>query len=71
MDKSWINMHRTSDEYIKGVESFLDFAFAHTLDPKVIICPCNKCQVGKNAWFNRDTVTRHLMFNGFMRSYKD
>ncbi|CAO2826248.1 unnamed protein product [Amaranthus hypochondriacus] len=71
MDKSWINMHRSSDEYIKGVESFLDFAFAHTLDPKVITCPYTKCQVGKNAWFSGDIVTRHLMFNGFMRSYKD
>ena len=40
MDKNWIDMHRTSNEYIKGVESFLDLAFAHTLDSKVIICSC-------------------------------
>ena len=41
------------------------------MDPKGIICPCTKCQVGINAWFSREIVTHHLMLNGFMRSYKD
>jgi len=46
MDKSRINVNRTSAEYIKEVESCLDFAFSNAGDSKVIICPCNRCKVG-------------------------
>lgn len=53
MDKSWITMNRTSFQYIEGVKLFLNFSFANSLDPNVIIFPCTKCQVGKNAWFSR------------------
>ena len=71
MDKSWINTNRTSAKYINGVQSFLDFAFANAGDSKVIVCPCNRCKVGHNRWFNRDEVAYHLMFYGFWSSYTE
>ena len=42
-------MNRTSAKYIKGVESFLDFAFANVRDSKVIICPCDRCKIGRKV----------------------
>ena len=59
MDKRWINTNRISGEYINGVQSFLDFAFANAGDSKVIVCPCNRCKVGRNRWFNRDEAVSY------------
>ncbi|RAL43955.1 hypothetical protein DM860_003345 [Cuscuta australis] len=69
MDKSWINMNRTSTQYIGGVQAFLDFAFANAPNSNVIVCPCNRCKIGRNRYFNRDEVTEHLMFNEFWPKY--
>jgi len=69
MDKGWINTNRTSVEYINGVQSFLELAFANARDSKLIVCPCNHCKVGHNHWFNRDEVAYHLMFYRFWSSY--
>ncbi|VFQ80145.1 unnamed protein product [Cuscuta campestris] len=33
-------MHRTSTQYIGGVQAFLDFAFANAPNRNVILCPC-------------------------------
>jgi len=66
MNKSWINTNRTLVEYINGVQSFLDFAFANVGGSKMILCLCNRCKVG----FNRDEVIYHLMFNGFWPSHQ-
>ena len=71
MDKSWIHMHRTSPEYRKGVESFLEFAFRNAGGSKLIVCPCNKCKVGHNRCFTKEEVAHHLMFNGFWPYYKE
>ena len=58
-------MNRTFAEYIKGVESFLDFAFANPGDSKAIIWRCNGCKIGFNLWHNIAEVAFHLMFYGF------
>jgi len=55
----------TSVEYINGVQSFLEFAFANVGNSKVIVCPCNLCKVRHSRWFNRNEVACHLMFYGF------
>ncbi|VFR03563.1 unnamed protein product [Cuscuta campestris] len=64
-------MNRTSAQYIAGIQAFLDFAFANAGNSKVIVCPCKRCVLGHNRWFNRDEVTHHLMFYGFLPNYTD
>lgn len=71
MDKNWIHMHRTSLEYRKGVELFLEFAFSNAGGSEVIVCPCNKCKVAHNRCFTKQEVAHHLMFNGFWPYYKE
>ena len=71
MDKSWIDKDRRSAEYISGIEKFLDFAFANAEGSNMIVCPCNRCKLGRKCWFTRDVLTYHLMFNGFLPSYKE
>ena len=70
MDKSWIDKNRRYIEYINGIEMFLDFAFANAEGSNMIICACNWCELGRKCWFIRDVLTHHLMFNGFLPSYK-
>lgn len=43
IDKSWMNLRRETDEYIRGVNDFLDFAFERAAQGKEIMCPCKKC----------------------------
>ena len=37
----------------------------------MIVCPCNRCKLELKCWFTRDVVTHHIMFNGFLPSYKE
>ena len=64
-------MRRTSLEYRKGVELFLEFAFSNAGGSEVIVCPCNKCKVAHNRFFTKQEVAHHLMFNGFWPYYKE
>jgi len=44
MDKSWMRCtDRSSDVYLKGVESFLQFAFKQSELEDEIPCPCKEC----------------------------
>ncbi|GLT51255.1 hypothetical protein SLA2020_246760 [Shorea laevis] len=75
-DRSWM-YHRLdgngcyTDEFIIGVESFLDYAFSQS-NPEFccrnrIKCPCSKCM--NQEWHRRITVQRHLTEKGFMNGY--
>ncbi|CAN1180949.1 hypothetical protein LINPERHAP2_LOCUS35056 [Linum perenne] len=68
MDKSWMNKPRSSDEYMHGLNNFLDFAFGspNCRDDK-ILCPCKNCS--NRYWFSREDVIDHLIFSGFVRNY--
>ncbi|XP_039133312.1 uncharacterized protein LOC120270384 [Dioscorea cayenensis subsp. rotundata] len=59
MDKSWMHKSRLSNEYAKGVESFLDFAFDKSSEDNMIVCPCVKC--ANVHWHTREVVEEHLM----------
>ncbi|KAK8656063.1 hypothetical protein V6N13_108622 [Hibiscus sabdariffa] len=64
MDKTWINLRsRASEEYIRGVTSFLNFAFERTEDGK-IWCPCVNCV---NTY--RVSAFDHLICDGFLKGY--
>ncbi|KAG8381437.1 hypothetical protein BUALT_Bualt06G0121900 [Buddleja alternifolia] len=71
MDKSWINDPNTfSKSYIKGVESFLNFAKENVMGfDNLIHCPCRSCN---NTRFKTlEGVRRDLHTNGFSYNYPD
>ncbi|CAN1171322.1 hypothetical protein LINPERPRIM_LOCUS7901, partial [Linum perenne] len=67
MDKSWMTLPRNHPQYLAGVETFLDFAFAHSKGGSVISCPCSKCKLNKS--YDRDTVFHHLLRKHFLHNY--
>jgi len=66
-NKDWMNIDdHLSEEYEKGVESFLDYAFTK-LGTESIRCPCVKCL---NVEFgNRELVHGHLLAYGIIQRY--
>ncbi|KAH0652728.1 hypothetical protein KY289_030406 [Solanum tuberosum] len=52
MDKSWIGKPHTSNEYLLGLDKFLDFAFKNAAVEDTNRCPCPMCCFGK--WKTRD-----------------
>jgi hypothetical protein len=69
MDKSWIsNNSVTNEDYIRGILSFLSFAFANSSENGKIFCPCTKCaNVGdKRSHMN---VYQHIINHGFLKGY--
>nr|XP_009621832.1 uncharacterized protein LOC104113387 [Nicotiana tomentosiformis] len=67
IDKSWMNLRRETDEYIRGVNDFLDFAFERAAQGKEIMCPCIKCI--NRYWYYRNVVEDHLVVYGFVKGY--
>nr|XP_009757263.1 PREDICTED: uncharacterized protein LOC104210136 isoform X2 [Nicotiana sylvestris] len=66
-DKSWMNLLRWTDEYIRGVNDFLDKAFERAAQGNEILCPCKKCM--NRYWHYRNVVEDHLVFHGFVDGY--
>ncbi|XP_016450659.1 uncharacterized protein LOC107775446 [Nicotiana tabacum] len=66
-DKSWMNLLRWTDEYIRGVNNFLDKAFERAAQENEILCPCKKCM--NRYWYYRNVVEDHLVVHGFVDSY--
>ncbi|XP_026450757.1 uncharacterized protein LOC113350866 [Papaver somniferum] len=70
MDRSWIRLKdRTSDEYVKGIQSFMAVAKNYTDAEQKTLCPCRSCQ-NKNPKRKLDLIERHLRSNGFSPSYQ-
>ncbi|XP_049368693.1 uncharacterized protein LOC125833582 [Solanum verrucosum] len=67
MDKSWIGKPQTSNEYLLGLDKFLDFAFKNAAVDDTIRCPCPMCCFGK--WKTRDEVQDHLVCKPFPQNY--
>ncbi|CAA7038914.1 unnamed protein product [Microthlaspi erraticum] len=66
MDKSWITKHRLSQDYISGVNQFLDFAFAN-MKTYMIKCPCQHCCLVR--YKVRVEVEGGLFYHGFRPTY--
>ena len=66
-DKSWMELSRVSLPYIKGVNGFLNFAFANKYPELVIKCPCKKCR--NTISHKREVVYEHLIIHGFVKNY--
>ncbi|XP_074577237.1 uncharacterized protein LOC141833653 [Curcuma longa] len=63
------NRKGLTDEYIVGMEQFLEFATSHVefMDGEKIRCPCRKCHNGK--FLQCDKVREHLCRFGFTPNY--
>ncbi|XP_027769946.1 uncharacterized protein LOC114075965 [Solanum pennellii] len=66
-DKSWMNLRRSTNEYIHGVNDFLDKAFERASQGNEILCSCKKC-FNRN-WHCRNMVEDHLICHGFVHGY--
>ncbi|XP_019255093.1 PREDICTED: uncharacterized protein LOC109233677 [Nicotiana attenuata] len=66
-DKSWMNLLRWTDEYIRGVNDFLDKAFERAAQGNKILCPCKKYM--NRYWYYRNVVEDHLVVHGFVDGY--
>ncbi|KAG8382226.1 hypothetical protein BUALT_Bualt05G0054700 [Buddleja alternifolia] len=67
MDKSWMRKPRSTKEYERGLDQFLDMAFAKVCLSGKIICPCKNCKNVK--WVNKEVGKEHLLVDGFMKDY--
>ena len=67
--KIWMRLvdERLDDEYLEGVEKFLDYAFSPAGRENEIRCPCIKCC---NTYSHpRALVSSHLKVYGILRNY--
>ncbi|XP_040364563.1 uncharacterized protein LOC121050060 [Rosa chinensis] len=69
MDKSWIDVQQTDwHRYEDGVDRFLDFAFANSIDKTRIYCPCKLC---RNRYFKtREEASEDIKVDGFWEKYR-
>ncbi|XP_060195087.1 uncharacterized protein LOC132624303 [Lycium barbarum] len=67
IDKSWMSPRRSTNEYVSGVNDFLDKAFERASKGNEILCPCKKCI--NRYWHYRNVVEGHLVVNGFAYGY--
>ncbi|KAI5321014.1 hypothetical protein L3X38_040722, partial [Prunus dulcis] len=68
MSRRWIqNPNRCADEYLDGIEDFIEFARRHNLGATRIRCPCRRCN---NTLFETiENVGFHLVRNGMIETY--
>ncbi|KAF5186000.1 hypothetical protein FRX31_024414 [Thalictrum thalictroides] len=69
MDKSWMFMSRTSQEYDNGVRDFLKFAVDNLENPDFIPCPCINCSNVYNMSTNE--IRDHLFQHGIDPTYRE
>nr|XP_004494940.1 uncharacterized protein LOC101496411 [Cicer arietinum] len=71
MDREWMcDPSKKSEEYIRGVNEFLEFAFQNSQINGKIMCPCTKCANCHS--YSRVCVYEHLTdpHRGFLRGYR-
>ena len=67
MDRRWVHGRLFSDEYMKGVEEFMQFVRGKFSEDEEILCPCSICL---NQMYRPQTmVQRYLLMNGMQSSY--
>ncbi|CAL9017719.1 unnamed protein product, partial [Prunus brigantina] len=68
MDRRWIhNPNRCADEYLDGIEDFIEFARRHNPGANRIRCPCKRCN--NTLWETIENVGFHLVRNGMIETY--
>ena len=68
MEKSWVKIKNRADPtYIRGIDSFLEWAYNQPKAENVIRCPCKGCM---NTLFKtRNRIREDLLKKGFWDSY--
>ncbi|CAL9004841.1 unnamed protein product [Prunus brigantina] len=68
MSRRWIhNLNRCADEYLDGIEDFIEFARRHNSGATRIRCPCRRCN--NTLWETMENVGFHLVMNGMIETY--
>ncbi|XP_052724058.1 uncharacterized protein LOC128193906 [Vigna angularis] len=68
MDRSWINLIRTTNEYESGVEQFLEFAKMNVPDNNGrFYCSCVNCLNERKL--PTEVIREHVLCDGFLKSY--
>jgi hypothetical protein len=69
-DRSWMYGPRLCNEYIKGLDAFIDFAKKDMLDNvRENLCyPCKHCKNEKKYHID-DVLMSHLIEHGFLEDY--
>ncbi|XP_052730448.1 uncharacterized protein LOC128195809 [Vigna angularis] len=68
MDRRWINLIRTTNEYESGVEQFLEFAKMNVPDNNGrFYCPCVNCLNERKL--PTEVIREHVLCDGFLKSY--
>ncbi|KAM1211523.1 hypothetical protein ACFX2J_003325 [Malus domestica] len=68
MDRTWIqNPNRCADEYLDGIEDFIDFARTHNSGATRIRCPCRRCNNTLRETI--ENVRLHLVRDGMIETY--
>ncbi|KAI5333401.1 hypothetical protein L3X38_023532 [Prunus dulcis] len=68
MSRRWIqNPNRCADEYLDGIEEFIEFARRHNPSATRIRCPCRRCN--NTFWETIENVGFHLVRNGMIETY--
>ncbi|CAL8132482.1 unnamed protein product [Prunus armeniaca] len=66
--RRWIqNPNRCADEYLDGIEDFIEFARRHNPGATRIRCPCRGCN--DTLWETIENVGFHLVRNGMIETY--
>ncbi|KAI5328423.1 hypothetical protein L3X38_027820 [Prunus dulcis] len=68
MSRRWIqNPNRCADEYLDGIEDFIEFARRHNPGATRIRCLCRRCN--NTLWETIENVGLHLVRNGIIETY--
>ena len=67
-DRSWLGLPRNSAAFLKGLDDFLNFAYANKRPDSVIYCPCKVC--ANRYYESRNIVREHIILEGFLERYK-
>ena len=63
-NKGWWKFPRWSDEYERGVDEYIEKAFATRSQGDEISCPCTICH--HRYWYSRSDIKDHIICNGFI-----
>ena len=66
-DKSCMDLRSSTNEYIHGVNDFLDKAFQQAYQRDEILCPCKKRS--NRYWPCRNVMEDHLIYHGYVHGY--
>lgn len=67
MDMGWMSLPRSTIEYRKYLDEFLDYIFQTEGKNGQISCPCVNCS--NQLWVDREEARTHLLCDGFFKGY--